>query len=92
MAYQHAMNALRTLEGLVAKAAGDHENLRRRLDGVYEDRVRDLAKEHRCSMSRAHGLAARDPIAKRAYALGVELQERQRAAMRGADAVGAYLG
>lgn len=92
MTKQDQFAALRTLNDLVQKAQGDFVGIRKRADDVYQSRVEDLAAEHGCSMSEAHRKAAQDPVAKRAYAIGVEAQNRQVAAMRGASAVAAYLG
>ena len=84
------LKALEMLEKAIAKSTGGYDALRKRADDVYDGRVKAIAKERGCGMATAHGLAAQDEIAKRAYAVSVELAERQRRAVAGGHMAAAY--
>ena len=89
------MKRLEALEALAKSAGGDGGRLAKQQDeaaGLYARRVAQLAEEHGVAEARAHGLAASDDLAKRAYALSVGLGERRAAAQDLAHGLGAHLG
>ena len=86
-----AMDKLDMIEQAVAKSAGRFDDLRSKADEVYESRVEMLAELHGVDISKAHGLAASDEIASRAYAVSNELAERQQAAHEGGSHMAAYI-
>lgn len=86
-----AMAKLDMIEQAIAKSAGAYDDLRKRADDLYEDRIAQLAQVHKVNVSRAHGLAVSDPIASRAYAVSQELAERQQDAHEGGSHMAAYV-
>ena len=88
---QKNRDALDTIEKAAGAAGADVRDRRRSAEDAYEDAVREIAKREGCDMRKAHYLASKDPVMKRAYADIVELQERERAAERGARRLGAYV-
>jgi hypothetical protein len=85
------LEALALLEQSIAKSTNNFQPLRKRADDIYEKRVAEIANEQSVSLSNAHGLAASDPIAKRAYATSVELAERHSKAIKGGKGAAAYI-
>lgn len=86
-----AMATLDMIETAVAKSAGAYDDLRNRADEVFESRVSQLAELHGVDMSKAHALAASDPLASRAYAVSSRLAEKQQEAHEGGSHMAAYL-
>ena len=87
-----ALNMLETLEDAVAKSASGYDDLRKRADDLYEDRIAQLAKANGGDLSKAHGLAVTDEIASRAYAVSQELAEKQEHAYEAGGQIAAYVG
>ena len=83
---------LETIEKAAANATAGPAEVRKAAEGVYDDVVRRIAEREGCDMRRAHYLAAKDRVGKRAYAAVIEMQNRERAARDGALRLGAYLG
>lgn len=83
---------LETIEKAVANATAEPARLRKAAEDVYDDVVERITRTEGCDARRAHYLASKDPIGKRAYAQVVELQDRARAARDGAGRIGAFLG
>lgn len=86
------MRQLETIEKAMANATAEPDRLRKSAEDLYDEVVKRIAETEGCDMRRAHYLASKDPIGKRAYAQVVELQERARTARDGAARIGAYLG
>lgn len=86
------MEKLETVEKAVASAGADFRKAREEAERIYGAAVAAIMKRDGCSESVAHGRAAADPVASRAYAAVVEMQERERTARDGAGRIGAYLG
>lgn len=89
---EEAIRSLEMLEEAVAKSSGRHGELRKRADALYQERVGQLARAHGCDERRAHALAATDPVASRAYALGSELAESERRSIGAGMRAAAYVG
>ena len=87
-----AIKQLETVEKAVANAAADPARMRKAAEDIYDDVVKRIAASEGCDMRRAHYLAAKDPIGKRAYAQVVELQALERQHRTGAGRIAAYLG
>lgn len=85
------MATLQALEDAVEKNAAGHGELRKRADAIYEARVEQLAKANNVSINDAHGMAAKDEIAQRAYAVSQELAERQEHALDAGAGIAAYV-
>lgn len=87
-----SIKQLETIEKAVANATAEPARLRKAAEDLYDEVVKRIAETEGCDMRRAHYLAGKDPIGKRAYAQVVELQERARTARDGAGRIGAFLG
>lgn len=87
-----AMATLQMLEDAVAKSAGAYDDLRKRADDLYEDRIAQIAKANGGDVGRAHGLAVNDEIASRAYAVSQELAEKQEHAYEAGGQIARYVG
>jgi hypothetical protein len=85
------IRTLETIETAVAKSTEHFSELRKRVDDLYDDRVRQIAKDGGCDLAKAHALAADDPIASRAYSLSAELAERVAKAITAASGLAAYM-
>lgn len=68
---------LETVEKLAAGTGADYRELRKRADALYGEAVARIARERGCGVPEAHALAGSDPVAKRAYAILVDLAERE---------------
>ncbi len=87
-----ALATLQMLENAVTKSAEGHGELRKRADAVYQTRVEQLAKAHNVDMATAHGLAASDEVAQRAYSVSQELVAEQEHAIESGGGIAAYVG
>ena len=85
------IEALETIENAVAKSTSHFHDLRKRCDDIFEQRVQHFAGENGVNLQRAHALAASDDIAKRAYALSVELADKHSNAIKAAGGIAAYV-
>jgi hypothetical protein len=72
-----AMATLDMIEQAVAKSAGRFDDLRKRADDLYADRLAQIAKANGGDISKANALAVSDEVAQRAYAISNDLAERQ---------------
>lgn len=86
------MAKLEMLEDAVAKSAGSHGELRKRADDAYQARVEQLAKANNVDMATAHGLATKDEVAQRAYAVSQELAAEHDHAIEAGGRIAAYVG
>ena len=86
-----ALKTLAMIDQAVAKSTARFSDLRKSADDLYEDRVRELAKEHGVDAVAAHGLAAQDDVASRAYAISCELSEREAKAVAAGNGLAAYI-
>ncbi len=82
---------LEIIEKSITHVTSDFDSLRKAAEGIYDDAVARIAKCEGCDMAQAHYLATQDPIAKRAYAHVVDLQEKEKTARDGASRLAAYL-
>ncbi|MXQ07885.1 hypothetical protein GQ651_08505 [Alphaproteobacteria bacterium GH1-50] len=85
-----AMDALRTLDGLLAKAEADGGAIRKRAEDLCAE-VQARFEAQGMSKRDASVAATKDPVYRKAYAIAIEAQERQLRDMAGARAVGAYI-
>lgn len=90
-AVDRAVHILDELETAIEKSTAPYGELRKRADDVYQSRVEQIARERGVDMSKAHGLASKDDVARRAYAVSQELAERHDEAITGANQVTAYI-
>lgn len=77
MSVEDDLRTLEILDELANSATAETRKLRAEADGIYDRVVERIQKSEGCSASVAHAKAAEDPLARRAYELGLELEQRE---------------
>ena len=72
------LRKLAIVEKLITNGPTQPVKLRKAAEDVYEAVVLKIAAVENCDASKAYALATKDPIAQRAYALVVEMQDQER--------------